>query len=552
MNKQIQSKINLGMWLVFLVILTGGVHSLQCQEVHGIQPTKQQPQNGEVDQLTKKPETLWQLQDRMQQEINSIDKQLKSARDEIKTAATESKRVTAELGKKISNDRSRLSDLVFAHARCEAAEELGREACLDEIWFLEQSGNIQKGSLKFSDDSGEIAELIKIKREVQVLLDQAVQEYGSDHVAVQALSQAIDEQNAKISKLASLPAEIVGDTPEQVVRRFVVDAKQQIDEIKSILQTDLRKSQQEFSEFEQAKTKVRDLLNQKKKLVAELEKVDEQVLKQQSAIQKKMDGQNAIDKLEQRKRNKESLKLLQKMSTRFHQEAESVNKQLIAVRRKDNILATNGPSEKFERVFGESMKKIVKQKNQLEVLLSDFARSEEALEKGREACVDHILLLEADGKLGPGFVQSTNDNAIKIVQEKRMVEELELQRDQLVIAQKIGPDQPQVQALNHAIQQRDAKIVNLAAASSKIFGVAPEKVLQRHIIAVKQQIGDLRSSLSSGVKDYRKNYKRFIKSERNLAESAELKYKKIELVAKLKQTDELIIKLKSSLRINSP
>ena len=525
---------------------------MQCQEVHGIQPNKQRPQDGEVDQQTKKPETLGQLQDRLQQDINSIDKQLKPARDGIKTAATESKRVTAELEKKISKDKSRLSDLVFAHARCEAAVELGREACLDQIWFLEQSGNIPQGSLEFSDDSGKLEELLKIKREVRVLLDQAVQKYGSDHVAVQALSQAIDEQNAKISNLASLPAKVVGDTPEQVVRRFVVDAKQQIDEIKSMLQTDLRKSQQSFLEFEQAKANVQDLLNRKKKLVAELEKVDEQVLKRQSAVQKKMDGQNAIDKLEQRKRNKESLKLLQKMSTRFHREAESVEQQLIGARRQAEQLAKFGTTEKIKRVVAESMKKIDSQKNQLAELISDSARSEEALEKGREACVNHIWLLEADGKLGSGVVQSSNNNAAQIVQEKRMVDELELQRDQLVIVQKIGPDQPQVQALDQAIQGREAKIANLGALGAKIVGVGPTKIVQRHIIAVKQQIGDLRISLSSDLQDYRKNYKSVMKSERKLAETAELKYKKIELMAKLKQTDELIIKLKSSLQTNSP
>ena len=241
-----------------------------------------------------------------------------------------------------------------------------------------------------------------------------------------------------------------------------------------------------------------------------------------------------------RQKSSDTLELLQKMSDRFHREVKSVDSKLQNAIDTAETLAIAGKSDHIQRIIAESMKKIEQEKSLLSELTSDLARSETALENGREASMEHIWLLEGDNKIPPGSVEIHN-NGDQIAQETRMVEELELQRDQLIIMKKYGPGHSAVLAINHAISERMAKIQELNEAGAKIMGIGPEQVIQRFIVGVKQQIGDLRLTLSSDLAIYRENYEKAVKSERAVMAVSELSSEKEKFVAKaeLKQTSKL-------------
>ena len=172
-----------------------------------------------------------------------------------------------------------------------------------------------------------------------------------------------------------------------------------------------------------------------------------------------------------------------------------------------------------------AVSKIEAEKKLLAELTSDLARSETALEAGRVACLEYIRVLEAQGKIAPGSVEDP-DNAKLIDYENRMVEELELKRDQLIIIKKLGPKHSKVQALNIAIDERKKMIEEL-----KLKSFPPEKIIQRYIVGVKQQIGDIRQVLASEYLIYRENLKKTGKSERADTERPN------ELVARLDNSD---------------
>ena len=151
-----------------------------------------------------------------------------------------------------------------------------------------------------------------------------------------------------------------------------------------------------------------------------------------------------------------------------------------------------------------AMSRIEAEKKLLAELTSDFARSETALEAGREACLERIWILEEQGKIAAGSL-SDPDNAKLIAHEKRTVEELELQRDQLIILKKLGPEHSEVQAYNLAIKDRNKKIEEL-----KDTPPTPEQIIQRYIVGIKQQIGDLRQVLDANLAIVHENYEKTI------------------------------------------
>ena len=64
--------------------------------------------------------------------------------------------------------------------------------------------------------------------------------------------------------------------------------------------------------------------------------------------------------------------------------------------------------------------------------------------------------------------------------------------------------------------------------------------MQRHIIKVKQQIGDLRSVLSSDLAIYRSNYKKAVKFEAAMATVQKLQSQKEKFVGALDHCDRAI------------
>ena len=98
-------------------------------------------------------------------------------------------------------------------------------------------------------------------------------------------------------------------------------------------------------------------------------------------------------------------------------------------------------------------------------LTQEIARSEAALKGGQDAMMEHIWILEEQGKVRKNSMQIV-DNSEQIAAETRGIESLELQRDQLIVTQKIGPGHSQIQALNLAINDRKEKICLLYTSPS--------------------------------------------------------------------------------------
>ena len=127
-------------------------------------------------------------------------------------------------------------------------------------------------------------------------------------------------------------------------------------------------------------------------------------------------------------------------------------------------------------------------------LTQEIARSEAALKGGQDAMMEHIWILEDQGKIRKNSMQVV-DNSEQIAGETRGIESLELQRDQLIVTQKIGPGHSQIQALDIAINDRKAKIAELESQGARVTGRGPKQVLQSSIDSMKQQVNDLQNRI---------------------------------------------------------
>ena len=154
--------------------------------------------------------------------------------------------------------------------------------------------------------------------------------------------------------------------------------------------------------------------------------------------------------------------------------------------------------------------------------IRDSARSEQALEGGRDNCLEHLWILEGDKKIPPGSMQVA-DNSARIASEISIIEGLELQRDQLIVLEDLGQGHQKIQAFNLAINERKDKVKQLESEGSRILGLGPEQIIQRFIVSLKQQIGDIRLTLDSDLANYSNVYLKAVKSERALLEMEELK-----------------------------
>ena len=130
----------------------------------------------------------------------------------------------------------------------------------------------------------------------------------------------------------------------------------------------------------------------------------------------------------------------------------------------------------------------------LSELTQELARSEAALKGGQDAMMERIWILEEQGKVRKNSMQPV-DGSAQIAAESRTIEGLELQRDQLIVVQKIGPGHSQIQALDIAINDRKAKIAELESQRARVTGRGPKQVLQSSIDSMKQQVNDLQNRI---------------------------------------------------------
>jgi len=244
-----------------------------------------------------------------------------------------------------------------------------------------------------------------------------------------------------------------------------------------------------------------------------------------------------------------TMELLKKMSDQFHREVKLVEKELKVARDEVEKHAIAGKPEHLQRLVSQSLTKIDEEKAFLAELTSDLARSEEALESGIEDCIEHIWILEKNLKLPVNSMQF-RDNSEQIAFEQRNIEALELQRDQLIVTERLGPGHADIQALNLAINERKSKVEVLEAQGTQVTGPGPEQIIQRFIVSLKQQIGDIRLALDSDLAVYEDNYIKAVKSERALLEMAQLEATKEEFKERSILADRRLLEQDSSTNTN--
>ena len=244
-----------------------------------------------------------------------------------------------------------------------------------------------------------------------------------------------------------------------------------------------------------------------------------------------------------------TMELLKKMSDKFHREVKLVEKELKVARDEVEKHAIAGKPEHLQRLVSQLMTKIDEEKAFLAELTSNLARSEEALENGVEDCVEHIWILEKNGSLPVNSMQF-RDNSEQIAFEQRNIEALELQRDQLTVTERLGPGHADIQALNLAINERKSKVEVLEAEGAQVTGPGPEQIIQRFIVSLKQQIGDVRLTLDADLANYEENYIKAVKSERALLEMAQLEAAKEEFKERSILADRSLLEQDSSTNTN--
>ena len=165
--------------------------------------------------------------------------------------------------------------------------------------------------------------------------------------------------------------------------------------------------------------------------------------------------------------------------------------------------------DRLHRNMADLIKKIEAGKTMLSTLTSDFARSEAALEGGRDSCMEHIWLLESAGKIAYGSFEA-EDKSEQIAKEKSMVKDLESRRGHLRLQLNLGGNDEKIQALDSAIKERQAKIEQLRSEGVKVIGIPPERIVRRYIVGLKQQISDARRVLASDLVRYSKLHEKAV------------------------------------------
>ena len=243
-------------------------------------------------------------------------------------------------------------------------------------------------------------------------------------------------------------------------------------------------------------------------------------------------------------------KQLKKTRDQLRDDIKSVDKQLHAIEKEAEGLATTGPPpERIQQLLTEQRKRIENGKTQLGQLTSDLNRSQVALENGREACLELIWLMKEAGRISQPLLTAVELNKLpeSVSAEQMVLDELELQRQALVVNRS---KQAKVKSLRLAIEKQNAKVAKLMQEWEQkqkdgTLELTPEQVVQQHVVDLKQQIGDLRLALDADLKKYRSDYEKAVKAEpaASNANVKKLKTERDKLLIKLQLVDEQIPKL---------
>ena len=242
----------------------------------------------------------------------------------------------------------------------------------------------------------------------------------------------------------------------------------------------------------------------------------------------------------------DTMELLTKMEDKFDKEVKAISMRLIEARDRAEESKIAANSDHIQRIIAKGLANIDLRKAELQELSQDLSRSETALENGREACLEHLWILEDNDKVRTGLLEVTS-NAEAIANQTAAIDELVLQRETLEL-RNFGPGHASVQAINLQIKEREAKVELMKSQQAEIVGISPEEIIQRFIVSVKQQIGDLRSALSADFQIYKENHSKAVKTERAVVEVAELMSEREKAVTQRDGARNQLIQEKSTLQ----
>jgi len=114
----------------------------------------------------------------------------------------------------------------------------------------------------------------------------------------------------------------------------------------------------------------------------------------------------------------DAMRVLFKQRDECSRHLSRVEKELKVARDQADAARLTGPKD---AIVVEIEKKIEAKKSQLAELSNDLRRSEDALKKGREACMEYIGILE--GSTNRGYSKQ-QDRLSLVAYENRMIEEL--------------------------------------------------------------------------------------------------------------------------------
>jgi len=216
-------------------------------------------------------ELLNRMNDQFNLDLKQLDARLKTARDEVDQLIGAgnldfSQQVLVDVKSKVDDEQSKLAEFTAEVARAERALEDGPEACVEVKWILQEKGLIGRHVTVKEDNSSEIA---LAKKQIDDLILQKeqlflVRKYGAGHPQIKALDIAIQEREARLKELESQVLRVKGIPDPEIVRMFVVSAKQQMADLRNALKVD-------FQVYSENAEKVRRIARAEQR-VLELEK----------------------------------------------------------------------------------------------------------------------------------------------------------------------------------------------------------------------------------------------------------------------------------------
>jgi capsular exopolysaccharide synthesis family protein len=240
-------------------------------------------------------ELLSRMQDSFSEQLDKVNAKLEAARAEaqpFKVAGTLklNQSMVADSLSLIEKEKQKYSELTSYVARAEKALEDGTEACMEYVWQLEQAGQLKSGQIQLEDNSEQIARLQQTIEDMELGVAQLImtEKLGPGHSRVKAMALAIDEWKTKLKELETEESRVVGFAPEDVVRMFLVNTKQQIGDLRSAMDMHLaefRDQSMKASMVQMAEQRISEMEGERAIFLERAQIAKDQLVSQQSSEQ---------------------------------------------------------------------------------------------------------------------------------------------------------------------------------------------------------------------------------------------------------------------------